>query len=143
MHDVGKFHLELGELYKHPRMGYELLRGQYLDIAEICISHAFPDFSSFDHILRYCHDDTEEADAVYHILQGIPRTSYIDLVQFCDKISGVDGWMLLESKFDWYLSKSGMIRDEITNHYDMSLRAIKHRLDELAGEDVYGVLGIA
>jgi putative nucleotidyltransferase with HDIG domain len=143
MHDIGKFHLKPSEFYKHPRVGYELLKEQYSDIAEICISHAFPDFDNFEHILRYCHDDTEEADTVYRILQGIIRTSYIDLIQFCDKVSGVDGLMSLEAKFDWYLSEGRMVRGEIADHYDMSLKTIKHRLDKLAGEDVYGVLGIA
>ncbi|MDR1609791.1 MAG: HD domain-containing protein [Holosporales bacterium] len=142
MHDVGKFHLKPREFYKHPRVGYELLKEQYPDIAEVCISHAFPDFASFEHMLRYCHDDKKEADAVYSILQGITRTSYIDLIQFCDKVSGVDGWMSLETKFDWYCSKDEIIHDEITDHYNMSLQAVKLRLDELVGEDVYGVLGI-
>jgi hypothetical protein len=143
MHDVGKFHLEPCELYKHPRVGYELMRDQYPDVAEICISHAFPDFDCFDHILRYCHDDVEEADLVYSVLQHIVRTPYTDLIQFCDKVSGVDGLMSLEKKFDWYLSKGGMVRDDITDHYDTSLQVVKRRLDELAGEDVYGILGIA
>jgi hypothetical protein len=136
--DCGGFVIDI---YKHPRLGYDLLKSEVIDIAEICISHSFPDFHSIDHILQYCRGDRAEAETVYNILQGVVRTDYVDLIQLCDKVSGISGYMTLDSKFDWYFS-TGVPRSKLSDDYIATLNAIKSKFDSLTGMDVYEILGV-
>jgi putative nucleotidyltransferase with HDIG domain len=142
MHDVGKFYLKKHELYKHPRIGYELTKNKSKEISEVCISHAFPNFEAFDHILAYCHGDNEEAYTVCDILKTIKRSVYVDMIQFCDKISGLDRYMTLDTKYAWYLGQNANFQDDTSERYFQSLLKVKASLDELASRDLYEILGI-
>jgi putative nucleotidyltransferase with HDIG domain len=141
MHDVGKFYVAAEEAYRHPRVGYELLKGTHNDIAEICISHAFPNFDAFDHILSYCHGDEPEARKVYEILSTITRSLYVCLIQFCDKVSGLDDYMTIEAKYAWYMKRHALAQNEETLRYLKTLQATKAELDTIAGVDLYGLIG--
>jgi hypothetical protein len=142
MHDVGKFYLDKQNSYKHPRLGYDIMKNSYNDVAKICISHAFPDFDSFEHVLHYCHGDEIETHTVFDILKTIRRNNYIDLIQFCDKISGVHGYMTIEDKFNWYIKMYKIEKNAMSLHYLKCLNAIKKNLDKIAGSDVYDIVDI-
>lgn len=142
MHDVGKFYLPEAEKYKHPRVGYELLRDKYPNVALICLTHPFPDFGAYEHILHYHHNDESEAKKVFELLSQVERTPYMELIQFCDKISRVNDYIPWEKKLDWYLKTYGLDPNEMTKQYSVHLQKIKRRLDDMAGEDIYKLLKI-
>lgn len=141
-HDIGKFYLDKNESYKHPRKGYEMMKNDYPRIADICISHAFPNFRSYNHILHYCHNDKMEASYVLDILKGVRRTKYVDLIQLCDKLSGLDHYVSIESKLDWYSQNYGIAPNELQICYFKPLNALKLKFDKLVQGDIYDILGI-
>ncbi|MDR1391198.1 MAG: HD domain-containing protein [Holosporales bacterium] len=142
MHDVGKFYLSKGEIYKHPRVGYELLKSLNYDIAKICISHPFPDFFSYEHLLHYCRNDTLEANLVFDILKTLEKDNYVELIQFCDKISGVDSYVSIKDKVEWYTKTCDIGQTELSRCYLKQLNSIKSKFDKLISEDVYTYLGV-
>ena len=142
MHDVGKFYLKKSEIYKHPIAGYDLMKEKYPDIAIICVTHPFPNFENFEHILRYCHDDKDEADKIFDILCGILRDDYIDLIQFCDKISRMDDYIRFEDKLQWYIDKYNLRQDEIIDQYSDRMSKIKAKFDSMANIDIYELINI-
>ena len=142
MHDIGKFYLSKSELYKHPRVGYELLINAHPDIAIICLTHPFPDFSNYEHILNYHHKDENEAKKVFALLSKIEKNLYIELIQFCDKISRMNDYIRWEDKLKWYLETYKLDPNEITNQYSKHLGRIKQKLDTLTNMDVYDLIGI-
>lgn len=142
MHDIGKFYLRDFEKYKHPRIGYEMLKISHPDIANICISHPFPNFESYDHILQYCQNDKEEASKIIEILKTIEKNDYIKLIQFCDKISRIDDYISIEEKFDWYVKNYNIKPNETTSQYLKQLNSIKSKLNNMALGDVYKILRI-
>lgn len=140
MHDIGKFYLTQDKKYKHPRMGYDLLKDRYPEIAVICLTHPFPDFTSYEHILHYSHDDEDEAQKVFGLLSHIEKNIYIELIQFCDKISRVSDYITWEEKLDWYLKTYDLDPDELVNQYSTHLLRIKQKLDNMTHTDVYKLL---
>jgi putative nucleotidyltransferase with HDIG domain len=143
MHDIGKFYIQDDQMYKHPRIGYELLKNEYSDIAEICITHSFPDMRSFEHILRYCKNDENEASKIFTILEKIKTNDYVELIQLCDKVSGVDSYSSISAKLAWYAETYHIDNDDpVTALYRSRLEAIKSKFDKLARIDVYKLLGI-
>ena len=142
MHDIGKFYLSQTDKYKHPRVGYELLKEKHPDIALICLTHPFPDFKSYSHILHYHHDDEEEARKVFGLLQNVKKNIYMELIQFCDKISRINDYIPWEQKLDWYLKTYNLDPNEITRQYSSHLQAIKQKLDDMTNTDIYRLLGI-
>ena len=142
MHDIGKFYLSKSELYKHPRVGYELLINAYPDVATICLTHPFPDFSNYEHVLSYHHEDENEARKVFELLGTIEKNIYIELIQFCDKISRMDDYIRWEDKLQWYLKTYNLDSNKITNQYSKHLIKIKQKLDALTNMDVYNLVGI-
>lgn len=142
MHDLGKFFLSNEFMYQHPRIGYEKLKVEYPDIADICISHAFPDFDVFDQILQYCHGCEVEANKIFEILKTVRMTEYVELIQFCDKVSTLDGYVTFDAKINWYIENSRSKNDELNKLYRDKLGEIKLKLDILTGYDVYDLLGV-
>lgn len=143
LHDIGKFGLAKEESYKHPRLGYELmLANNQPEIAVICISHAFPNLNNYEHVLHYCHNDKDEADKVFDILKSIETNDYIELIQFCDKISTADSYVSIDSKLKWYLETYNIPRDELVSCYESKLLCIKDKFSKLVGIDLYDVLKI-
>ncbi|MBQ9335405.1 MAG: HD domain-containing protein [Alphaproteobacteria bacterium] len=142
MHDIGKFYLKPEEKYKHPRVGYELLRNTHPDVALICLTHPFPNFNSYEHILHYHHDDVEEANKVFNLLKNIKEDIYIHLIQFCDKVSRINDYIRWEDKLNWYLETYNLDPNEITNQYSLHLQMIKNTLDTMINGDVYELLGL-
>lgn len=142
LHDIGKFYLNKSESYKHPRKGYELLKTDYPEAANICISHAFPDFNSYGHILNYCQQDRDEATYVFNVLKTIEKTDYIDLIQLCDKLSGLDNFVSIEAKLDWYQKSCNINYDELKVCYFEPLKKLKKKFDSLANDDIYNILRV-
>lgn len=142
MHDVGKIFLSKEIMYQHPRIGYEKLKDAHPDIAEICISHGFPDFDLFEHILHYCHNCEEEAQKVSKILKNIKMNDYIQLIQFCDKVSTLDNYVTFEMKLNWYMETYQIEEDELVRCYAKKFTEIKLKFDKMAGIDIYELLEI-
>lgn len=145
MHDVGKFYISnKNEKYKHPRVGYELMHAENPDIAIICITHPFPNLmKNYEHILQYCHNDETEAKRVYEILKNIEVDDYIELIQFCDKVSRLDDYISWEEKLNWYLDTYKLDLDVLVRQYSNRLKQIKQKFDKLSGCDTYALLDIA
>lgn len=142
MHDIGKFYLTKNEMYKHPRVGYELLKESHPDIAKICITHPFPDFDSYDHILHYHKNDKAEAQKTFDILSKIEKTDYMELIQLCDKLSRLDDYISLDGKVKWYLETYNLDPDELVSQYVDRLTKTKKKFDTMTGTDIYDILGI-
>ncbi len=140
MHDIGKFYLSKEESYKHPRIGYELSKEKHPDIAIICITHGFPNLDLYEHILHYCHKDKSETDKVFDILKTIKTNDYIELIQFCDKISTIDGYVKFEEKLDWYLKTYNIPKDELVKCYSTKLNKIKNKFDKYTQTNIYDLL---
>lgn len=143
LHDIGKFYLTKSETYKHPRKGYELLINNYPKVADICISHAFPDFNSYKHILNFCKKDKVEAKHISNILKTIKRNDYIDLIQLCDKLSALNNYITIESKLDWYRNSYNISADELNSCYSAPLQKLKGKFDLLSGCNIYNILKIS
>lgn len=142
MHDIGKFYLEKSELYKHPRVGYELLIATNPDIAIICLTHPFPNFNNYEHIFCYSHENESEAHKIFELLSGIKKDTYMELIQFCDKISRINDYIRWEDKLQWYIDTYNLKPDELVHQYSNSLTRIKQKLDIMTNMDVYDLIGI-
>ncbi|MDR2667104.1 MAG: HD domain-containing protein [Holosporales bacterium] len=143
MHDIGKFYVPNSRAYKHPRVGYEILKDTHRDIAEICVTHSFPNIKSFDHIINYCKNDKKEASKILSILETIHLNDYMELIQLCDKVSGLDSYTSIEAKLKWYTETNQINENDIvTVLYRKKLESIKSKFDSLAGTNVYKLLGI-
>lgn len=140
LHDIGKVHLSKDKAYKHPIIGYKMMmESGDSDIATICISHPFPIFEAQDYLLHYCHDDEESAAEISSILKNVKNNIYIQLIQLCDKISGVEKYVTIEEKFAWYREKYNVSAAFVDRNYD-ALSLIKNRFDEIIGGDVYDII---
>ena len=147
MHDIGKFFLQPKKFYKHPRLGYDMLIKENPDIAQICITHSFPVINSYckddelkNYILSFCHSDQEEADLLINILNNIQTNDYIQLIQFCDKISTIDKYIPIETKLSWYQEKHHISFSELDKFYGIPLNNIKEKFNKMTGVDVYKLL---
>ena len=141
MHDIGKFFLKPNEFYKHPRFGYNLLIKNNKNIAEICITHSFPIIDK-EHIFGFCHNDTEEANLLIDILSKIKINDYIQLIQFCDKISTIDKYISIETKLSWYQEKHHISYLELDKYYCVPLNNIKEKFSKMCNVDIYHLLNI-
>ena len=145
MHDVGKFFLSKEQMYKHPIVGYDLLKETQPEVANVCVSHPFPIERLKEYIVYYCRQDLETADKIEHFLLGIEYTDYIKLIQLCDKISIAKKYVLLstrlEAKFQWYKERN-LIDEKLLNQQYNAYLSIKQYFDNLVGADIYQLLDI-
>lgn len=141
MHDIGKFFLDPKEFYKHPRLGYDFLKKDNIDIANVCITHSFPTINK-DHILAFCRKDKEEANLLLNILCKIEINDYIQLIQFCDKISTIDKYISVETKLSWYQEKHHISSPDLNKFYCTPLNKIKEKFNKMIGINIYDLLNI-
>lgn len=141
LHDLGKFYLPASEAYKHPRLGYEMLKQTDLDFATICLMHPFLCPDSQEYIAYYCHHDSEEASALQTLLRDAPANPYIPLIQLCDKLAGRDHYLTIEQKCAYYEKKYGAPTPFIQKNID-ALHALKSHFDALTHTDIYALLNI-
>ncbi|MDR0744709.1 MAG: HD domain-containing protein [Holosporales bacterium] len=139
MHDIGKFFLKNEEKYKHPRIGYELFSKEYNDIAEICITHPFPNLNIKSYHIYYCEGDVDEANKIDEILSKLESNEYIELIQLCDKLSGLNSYMTIKAKFEWYKSNYLIEEKWVALNYE-KLTKIKSKFDVLIKGEVYDLL---
>ncbi|MDR1488394.1 MAG: HD domain-containing protein [Holosporales bacterium] len=140
-HDIGKFFLKPKQDRNiHPLIGYEIMQeSKDYDTADICITHSFPIFDYHEYILHYCHFDKKCAEKIKNILSNIKINIYIELIQFCDKISGIDDYMKIEEKFEYY-KKHYIISDVMANKNFDALMNIKKKLDSMCKCNVYDII---
>lgn len=141
MHDVGRFYLGENEIYKHPFVGYELLKDQNLDIANVCLSHPFPVKNMFEYIISYCQQDKLEAEKISKQLESIEITDCMKLIQLCDKLSAFNSNVTLETKFQWY-AKREKINESLSQPMYDAYVALKQHFEAMTGYDIYGLLGL-
>lgn len=143
MHDIGKLYIETPEnKYLHPIIGYELLlRNGNREMAEICISHPFPVFNYKQYIDDYCNNNQNASEQIASTLKTIKITPLIRLIQFADKVSGVDSYTTFEDKFKWYTTKYNIEPKSLEKNYIEFIK-IKKELDTLTNCDVYKLLGL-
>jgi HD superfamily phosphodiesterase len=141
-HDVAKFCLPKDKMYRHPLLGYSLMKDSgHNDIAKICLTHSFPDKHASEYITFYCKGDVVEASAISQKLQDVEYDFAVQLIQLCDKISGSDKYLTIEQKRDFYFQKYGIVASCIDKAYDVFFE-IKRMVDSLIGEDLYAFLKI-
>ena len=139
MHDIGKFFVDKSEKYKHPRVGYQLLKGKYPDIARICLTHPFVDFNLGEYIVAYCWQDHEESEKIQKFLTREKTDEYVKLIQLCDKLSSACGYVTLEAKFDWYKSRYEI--DEESFQLNLKkLNEIKAQFEKVTGKPIYDLI---
>jgi hypothetical protein len=120
-----------------------MLRETDPDTAHICLAHCFFDFTNYEQIYHYCNDDKEEAQKILNLLQNVEITDYLELIQLCDKLSTIDGYVTIQDKIQWYLNNRDITnKDEFCKFYSKHLNRIKTKLDELTGVDIYKLLEI-
>ena len=141
MHDIGKFFLTATEMYKHPRLGYDLLVKDNIKIAEICITHSFPIIDK-EHIISFCHKDLKEANLLIDILSKIKTNDYIQLIQLCDKISTIDKYISIEDKLSWYQEKHHISFVDLNKFYCIPLNNIKEKFNKMCNMDIYKLLNV-
>lgn len=142
MHDIGKLHLPIEQKYKHPVVGYKMLIDMYPEIADVCISHPFPQLASdSEYIKYYFRNDKYIINIANNILFGIRGNIYTKLIQLCDKISGRGIFVSIDEKFEWYSQKYKVSEPFVRRNYD-AYHGIKKELDEKVGDDIYCLLGI-
>ena len=145
MHDVGKFvgipGVDHERVYRHPRIGYELLKDTNIQIAKVCIAHPFP-VKDIIHIKHFCKSDEMEASAIWEILVNTEYDEYIELIQLCDKMSGIDKYITVEDKIEWYRTKKGIPDDELKRYYEEPLIKIKEKFETMGGINIYKLLNI-
>lgn len=138
MHDIGKFYLSKEEKYKHPSLGYEMMLARRADIATICITHPFPNVELNDYIWHYCGKDEKEVEKILSYLANVEYDDYVQLIQFCDKICGINGYVTLDYKFKWYADNYPIDNGTLSVRYEKYMD-IKERLDNLAKIDTYNL----
>ncbi len=135
LHDIGKLHIPTNCKYKHPLIGYDIMMGRNeKTLAEVCITHPFP-VKDFEYIKYYCQADTKTAEIIWNILQNIETTPLIQLIQYCDKISGIDNYMTIAENFKWYATKYKMPHHLIQNNYNAYLKIKNELTQSLATND--------
>lgn len=143
LHDIGKLYIgSQSEKYMHPLIGYELMmKNNNSEMAAICISHPFPVFDAFRYINDYCDNNNVIANKIAEILKTIKITPLIKLIQFADKISGLDSYMTFEDKFKWYIEKYNVSPESLTINY-AAFNGIKNELDTAVNGDIYKLLAL-
>ena len=141
MHDIGKFFLPRNEMYKHPRIGYNMLLQDNIEIAKICITHSFP-IVNREHIISFCHNDMEEANSLINILNKIQINNYMELIQLCDKLSTIDKYITIETKIVWYQKKHHISSTDLEKFYCIPLNKIKEKFSKMCNMDIYDLLNI-
>jgi hypothetical protein len=74
-------------------------------------------------------------------MKTITITPLIKLIQFCDKISGIDEYMSIENKFEWYRNKYNTDSNLVGKNFNVYVK-IKKEMDEYIGGNVFTLLSI-
>jgi putative nucleotidyltransferase with HDIG domain len=104
LHDVGKLFVSEDELYKHPRIGFEIFKDSQREVAITCLLHPFPVPDDLEFMKCYCKNDNNELQKICDTIKQIGNlnSEYVELIQYCDKISGRDRYVTIEEKFKFY-----------------------------------------
>lgn len=146
-HDVGKLYLPREDFYKHPFLGYTLMRDANEPLlAEVCLLHSFPlSLASGAYFSHYCRGDAAEVARVKAAMETLNLSpamqDYVALIQLCDKISGVTEYVTLEGKAAWYKARHKLDEESLRKNID-ALQNIKKRLERRIQKNIYALLGL-
>lgn len=139
LHDYGKRINERKENKFHGREGYEqmLILG-YPDIAQICLTHTFPDKHFKDDQYDY---PKEWIDWARKKLAETVYTDYDFLIAFCDKLFEACEMVSIEKRIRGIVERYGLSEMQRELLYEESMN-LKQYFDAKIGEDTYRILGI-
>lgn len=144
-HDIGKFigirGVDQNYMYRHPRIGYELMKNENIQVAKVCLAHPFP-IKSFGHVLKFCKGDEFDANKTWDMLQSMEYDEYVELIQLCDKISGINRYVSIEQKIEWYKTNNKINANDLDEYYAIPLIKIKNKFQKLGNINIYSLLGI-
>lgn len=139
LHDYGKRINEREENRFHGQEGYEqMMFLGYPDVAQICLTHTFPD-KNFDRG-QYSFPD-EWIEWAREKLAGTIYTDYDYLIAFCDKLFEACEMVSIEKRIEAIVERYGLNADQRNLLYRESI-GLKKYFDEKTGDDVYRILGI-
>ena len=139
LHDYGKRIGEREENKFHGREGYEqMMFLGYPDVAQICLTHTFPD-KNFDRG-QYSFPD-EWIEWAREKLAGTVYTDYDYLIAFCDKLFEACEMVSIEKRIEAIVERYGLNADQRDLLYRESI-GLKKYFDEKTGDDVYRILEI-
>lgn len=139
LHDYGKRIGEREENKFHGQEGYEqMMFLGYPDVAQICLTHTFPD-KNFDRG-QYSFPD-EWIEWAREKLAGTVYTDYDYLIAFCDKLFEACEMVSIEKRIEAIVERYGLNADQRDLLYRESI-GLKKYFDEKTGDDVYRILEI-
>ena len=123
----------------HGQEGYEqMMFLGYPDVAQICLTHTFPD-KNFDRG-QYSFPD-EWIEWAREKLAGTVYTDYDYLIAFCDKLFEACEMVSIEKRIEAIVERYGLNADQRDLLYRESI-GLKKYFDEKTGDDVYRILEI-
>ena len=145
-HDIGKLYIRPEQAYKHPRKGFEVMAMEEKTALPLaCLLHPFPDLKNEEFINFFFKEDEEEIVSWRRIVAECPRDLLegkgIQLIQLCDKLSGIDQFVTLEEKFAWYAKDA--TPPPFVAAQEEAYRELKAKFDNDIQGDIYELLGIA
>ena len=133
LHDYGKRIGEREENKFHGQEGYEqMMFLGYPDVAQICLTHTFPD-KNFDRG-QYSFPD-EWIEWAREKLAGTVYTDYDYLIAFCDKLFEACEMVSIEKRIEAIVERYGLNADQRDLLYRESI-GLKKYFDEKTGDDV-------
>ena len=145
-HDVGKLYLEPFEFYKHPFIGFSLMK-EHREMAAVCLTHPFPQgLSSPEAFLSFCHNDAAEAQRIQDAFASLSLNEelqdFVEIVQLCDKMAGLTSFISLDQRKQWYQKSSNVAfpSPKILEQNFSALDRLKKKWDDRVRGDVAEIL---
>ncbi|MCM1091852.1 MAG: HD domain-containing protein [Butyrivibrio sp.] len=135
LHDIGR---KFGTRHLgHVSDGYTYMMSLgYDEAARICLTHSFNNKTTDDYIGKF--DTTEEElHMIQRELEAITYDEYDRLIQLCDSLAGAEGVLAIEERMDDVRRRYGSYPQK---KWDRNL-ALKKHFEDLAGEDIYLIVG--
>lgn len=139
LHDYGKRISEKAEGRFHGREGFEAMRELgYTEVAQICLTHTFPNKNFSDDEFSYPRDWQEWSRRT---LENIEYDDYDYLIALCDKFFEGMSMVSIAKRVKGIVSRYGLAPEQEKILLEGSMR-LKNYFDAKTGCDIYDILGI-
>ena len=139
LHDYGKRIKQSTEGIFHGKEGYDaMLEMGYPDVAQICLTHTFPDKDFNERQFTFAQ---EWKDWAREKLKSVEYTNYDFLIAFCDKLFEEMQVVSVEGRVKGIVKRYNLGKEQKDLLLEQSLR-LKEYIDKLANKNVYEILGI-